>query len=316
MYTFTLYRCLGYSIEIHPRIDGVETRPDFLVTREDESMYVECTVVMGTDAPATKNPAIAAAIYDAINEISDPNFMIGVEFKEEGTQQPRRRQIKTDIGNWLRGLDPDAVLADIEAANAIGELGDPPEKDFAFHDWVLTCTAFPVSPDKRREGRRVLGSLPPSGAFWVRNAERIHDAVRAKGSHYGAPGSLDRPLIVAVLTVGNFADIVEVTDALFGPTAISYNWGDPSSVTPFRERTGYWRGPESDRGLRVSAVLFSHDIQPWSVASHLPTAVINPWADNRIDEHPPLPTVTATDNGEIVERPSNTTPHDVFGPNI
>ncbi|OBH14741.1 hypothetical protein A9X04_13840 [Mycobacterium sp. E3247] len=316
LYTYSLYRCLGYSIEIHPSLDGVETRPDFLVTRESQSMYVECTVVSATDGPVTTNPGIEAAIYDAINEISNPNFLIGLEFKQEGKQQPRRRQIKTEIGNWLEGLDPDEVLAQIDAANAIGELGEPPEKDFTFHDWVFTCTAYPSSPDKRREGRRLLGALPQSGVFVIRNTERIHEAVRTKGRRYGAPGSLDRPLIVAVLSVNNFAEIADATDAMFGSTAITYIEGDPSSVKRFRQRNGYWRGPDSSRGARVSAVLFSHDMQPWSVASHLPIVVINPWADNRIEGHPPLTTITITDQGEIVETLSPTTPQDVFGSNI
>jgi hypothetical protein len=57
-------------------------------------------------------------------------------------------------------------------------------------------------------------------------------------------------------------------------------------------------------------------MQPWSVASHLPIALINPWADKRIDDHPPLSTITATDGGEIVETPSATTPQDVFGPDV
>jgi hypothetical protein len=119
---------------------------------------------------------------------------------------------------------------------------------------------------------------------------------------------------VAVLSVNNFAEQRDVTDAMYGSTAVSYVQGDRSSVKLIRQQDGYWRGPGSDRGARVSVVLFSHDMQPWSVASHLPAAWINPWAENRIDGHPPLTTITATNEGEIIETPSETTPRDVFGP--
>ncbi len=316
LYIFSLYRCLGYSIdEIHPELDleGVDTTPDFLVTRDGESMYVECTVVSATDGPVTDNPGIEAAIYDAINEISDPNFLIRLQIKTEGKEQPRKKHIKAGIGNWLKGINPDDVLADITTT---GDLDALPQRDFSFHDWVLTCTAIPKSPDKRTEKGRLLGIPPSASVVFVRNAERIRDALSDKGGHYGPRGSLDKPLIIAVLSVNNFAEIRDAADAVFGTTAISIARDGASSAEPTRRRDGYWRGPDSDRGARVSAVLFSHDMQPWSVASHLPIAFINPWADNAITAHPPLSTITATDEGEMVETPTKTTPQDVFGTNI
>jgi hypothetical protein len=42
------------------------------------------------------------------------------------------------IGNWVKGLNPDDVLADIKAAEAVSELAVLAEKDFAFYDSVLT----------------------------------------------------------------------------------------------------------------------------------------------------------------------------------
>ena len=317
LYIYSLYRHLGYSIEIHPKLDGIDTTPDFLVTLSGDSMYVECTVVSATDGPITSNPGIEAAIYDAINAITNRNFLVGLRFKQEGEQQPRRRQIVARIGRWLEEeLNPDDVLADLEAAGATGDLAVLPARDFAFSDWIVTCTAYPNPPDKRYEGGQLLGYVPSSGVFVIENAERIREAVRTKGRHYGKSGSLDKALVVAVLSVNNLAKQQDVTDAMFGSIAFSYVQGDRSSVKPIRQPDGYWRGPDSDRGARVSAVLFSHDMQPWSVASHLPAAWINPWADKRIDGYPPFATITATDEVKIVETPTDSTPRDVFGPNI
>lgn len=103
---------------------------------------------------------------------------------------------------------------------------------------------------------------------------------------------------------------------MFGTTAVTYADGDPSSVEWTRQQHGYFRGPDSERGARVSAVLFCSDVQPWSVASHLPAVWLNPWADNRLDSHPPFTTFKVADNGEIAEIASATTPRDLFGPSI
>jgi hypothetical protein len=311
----SLYRCLGYSIEVHPEVAGTTRRPDFLVTRDGDSMYVECTVDSKTDRQVTGNPGIEAAIYDAVNAIDDGNFLVGLQFKQEGTQQPSRGKIIRAIGDWLKTLDPDDVLADLEATRAAGGLGELPRRDFTFHDWIVTCIAYPNAPGKRDKGGGLLGTLP-SRAFFVENIPRIREAVREKGGYYGAPGVLKYPLVAAVLSVNTFAERADVTEAMFGSTAVRYTEGDPASVTTIRQRDGYWRGPGSDRGVRVSAVLFSHDMQPWSVASHLPAVWINPWAENPIDAHPPFTRYTVTDEGLVSETPSDTTPQDVFGPEV
>ena len=200
------------------------------------------------------------------------------------------------------------MIADLEVARKAGELGELPERDFTFRDWIVTCVAYPNAPGKRDKGGGLLGTLP-SRAFFLENIQRIREAVRKKGAYYGAPDVLDKPLVIAVLSVNTFAERADVTEATFGSTALRVPVaGDPKSAATIRSRDGYWRGPNSDRGVRVSAVLFSHDIQPWSVASHLPAVWINPWAENPIDAHPPFTTYTATDQGLVSETPSNTTP--------
>ena len=308
LYTYSLYRRLGYSIEVHPELDHVDTTPDFLVTRGAESMYVECTVVSALDGPVTQRPAIEAAICDAVKEIADDDFLIGIKFKTVGNETPSVSQIKADIANWVKDLDHSQALNDAETANATGELAALPEEDFVSRDWVLTGVAFPVRADERSAGRHWLGALPSSGKFIFRNAKIILKAVADKGGKYGDRGSLDKPLIVELMSVNSIAAVGDAVDAMFG-----------SRTRDQGRRNAYWRGPGSDgraRGSRVSAVLFSHDMQPWSVASHLPIALINPWADNRIGDHPPLSTITAIDDIEIVEKDSPTTPRDVFGSGI
>jgi hypothetical protein len=204
-------------------------------------------------------------------------------------------------------------LADLDAAGATSTLAELPRVELPFADWVITCIAYPKAPDKRNAGGGLLGSRSSPGAIFSRNTERIRESVRTKGRKYGELGSLNKALLVAVLSVNNFAEQRDVTDAMFGSVTPK---ATRQGVEWIRDQDGYWRGPGSDRGAKVSAVLFSHDMYPWSVASHLPAVWINPWADKHITSHPPLTTVTVIDSGEILETPPEATPRDVFGPNI
>jgi len=306
LYTYSLYRRLGYSIEVHPKLDGVDTAPDFLVTRDAESMYVECTVVSALDGPVTKRPAIEAAICDAIKEIANDDFLIGIRFTTVGNETPSTAKIKTDIDAWAKGLDYSEARVDVETARATGEPGAPLEENFAFRDWVLTAIAFPLRADERSEGQEWLGALPSNSKLdFSKIIKIIRRAVADKGGKYLNGGSLDKPLIVAVMSINRIASVDDAVDAMFG------------SRTPDQgRRDAYWRGPDSPggaRGTQASAVLFSHDMQPWSLESHLPIALLNPWADKPINDHPPLPTITTTDGIQFVETKPTKTPQGVFG---
>jgi hypothetical protein len=313
LYTFTLYQRLGYSVTVEPELPGSTRKIDLLVSRGNESMYIECTVDGAEDSTVTGNPAIEAKICDSINKVHNRSFLIGLEFEAEGTETPSEAEITNALEEWLASLDPDRVTEEIESAHLHGELGALPEKRFSFREWDFTCIAFPNAPDKRYAGGRLLGyhSAKP---MWLNDVDRIHDTVKKKGHRYGnLVASLNTPLVVAVLSVAGFAEQEDVTDAMFGRKAVEVRRDDPRSVQVVRQRNGYWRGPSSPRGTRVSGVLFSHDVRPWSVASHLPSLWINPWALNPLSEHEPLGSIIAADDGRIISRDATRTPDGVFG---
>jgi hypothetical protein len=312
LYTFALFHSLGYCVTVEPPLPNCKKKIDFLVSRDGASMYVECAVDGAADGPATGNPKIEAGILDDINKVQNRNFLVGVEFHEASAETPGEDKITGELSAWLAALDPDLVLQDIEAAQANGELGVLPEKKFSFNGWVFSCVAYPNAPDKRYEGGGLLGSRS-SSPTWLNNVERLYKTVAKKGHKYGTIiASLDTQLIVAVLSVAGYAEQEDVTDAMFGRKHVRYYPDDARRVEVVRRRDGYWRAPPSDRGVRVSGVLFSHDMRPWSVASHLPKLWVNPWALNRVTEHSPFSALTVEDDGTIIERDATARPQDVF----
>jgi hypothetical protein len=313
LYTFTLYRRLGYAVTVEPELPNSQRKIDFLVSRDSESMYVECAVDGAEDGPFTSNPAVEAWIHDCVNKVQNRNFVIGLEFHAEGTEKPSETEITDALENWLASEDPARVTEDIESAQAKGELGELPERTFSFRGWEIGCVAFPNPPDKRYAGGRLLG-FHSGKPVWLNNVERIRDTVKKKGYKYGRlVASLNTPLVVAVLSVAGFAEQEDVTEAMYGNKAAQYGRDNPRSVEVVRLRNGYWRGPPSPRGTRVSGVLFSHDVRPWSVASHLPSLWSNPWALNPLTEQTSFGSITVTDNGATIERDGTATPQSALG---
>jgi hypothetical protein len=202
LYVFTLYRKLGCQVEVHPKMPGSNRRPDFLVSCGDTSFYVECTAVSPADNSGKPNLKGQHWIQDCINQVLDPNFWLGLRINQYGTQQPRQTDITRPLTDWLAGLDPNADPDDL------------PALDIAAKDWKLTVTAYPIPPEKRTGNGRLLGILPPSGAFVMNDADVLHKALRDKGARYG--DQPDKPLIVALISTTGFTEEADITDAVFG----------------------------------------------------------------------------------------------------
>jgi hypothetical protein len=292
LYVFTLYRRLGYDVEVHPEIPdtSIEKRPDFLVYDDKTAFYVECTAVSPRSHSGEQDWSGDPWIYDSINEVNDPNFFVGLRIVKAGTQRPRVRDITGPLKEWLSALNPD----DDSAA-------DIPPLLLEVKDWVLSFTAYPIDPSKRTGTGRLLGILPPSGAFFINDVDVLHRALRDKGGRYGE--RLDKPFIVALASVTGFTEEEDVTDAVFGRKAVEYDRGERARLV--RLRNGYWRpvnGDKPARGARVSGVLFGQQLAYRTVATAFPKLWVNPWAHLPLTSTEPFTLISAQDV-EVSESP-------------
>ena len=66
LYIYTLFRHLGWTVEVRPSIPGSSRRPDFLATNEQSAVYIEC--VTAFDGPHTAKADAEAGLKDCINK--------------------------------------------------------------------------------------------------------------------------------------------------------------------------------------------------------------------------------------------------------
>jgi hypothetical protein len=111
------------------------------------------------------------------------------------------------------------------------------------------------------------------------------DAVTRKATRYC---DLDLPYVVAVNAMSEHADEEEAVDALFGPLATipAIEEGDEHKFT--RLPDGVWNSERKRLGeptnTRVSAVLSTECLTPWSVGQQRARLIINPWAKKPLPE--------------------------------
>jgi hypothetical protein len=180
LYTYTLFRRLGYSVEVHPQLAN-RKNPDFLVSRAPHSIYVECVTMFGDDG--TDNPAGRAWICECTNRAKDPDFMVNLDIEQVGTGQPRVSQVTQPLEEWLATLDADAIRADVEAGL------DGPRFELTVRDWKLHFEAWPVPPERRGKHRRMIAIYPTPGAVMIKDVAEVRKRLDKKGSKYGSDAS-------------------------------------------------------------------------------------------------------------------------------
>jgi hypothetical protein len=295
LYLHHLFTCLGYEIEVHPRVESSDSRPDFLLTRDGEKLYLEAAVVFsGIVDDSARDGVRKGWIIDAANRGTSPNFFVGIDFDQVGTTRPKDRAIYRPVEKWLATLDPDRVAADHEASAEL------PKLTIDVNDWRVRFRAIPIKPEARgKDGARLVGMGPVTAGF-VDDESQIRDTVKHKGSRYG---SLDAPSIVAINCVGSFPEDEDIANALYGSIAVQFDVGQPGSSRTVRLRNGAWIDERGPRGRRTSAVLSAVQLSHHTALRYAPQVWHNPSADRALTVSWPFSEWRCSEQGAIEHTP-------------
>jgi hypothetical protein len=253
-----VHECLvraGYAVTVHPVVPGTSRRPDFLAQRNDERVYVEA-IAPGTNPESKASAKRRAVLFDTVNRLGDPNFMLWLEHLTEGRTPPASARLRADLRRWLAQLDPDSI----------SNLEEAPSWRWQYDGWSVTFKPIP----KRAEARgalpydRAIGVYGHTEATIIDDAPAIRNALAAKHHAYGDLGS---PFIVAVGTYIHDTDRWHSTNALYGQLA--FQWGETLAgevvTREVRQPDGYFGVPPEWRNHNVSGVLLVNQLMPYHV---------------------------------------------------
>lgn len=323
LYVHQLFVRLGYEVAVHPQLPRREERPDFLVTRGTESLYVEATTVFNGDY--NMNPHGQAWVQDFIDSAQNPpDFMVDIEFPRVAppTGWPRRREIVDPLEQWLARLDWAEARADWES-NGIGYMSSPPRWRWNHEcgDWTIAYLATPVQAESRRKGRRLIAIPATSAANFSHDIQRIRTKLNEKGGnkYSSLDGPLEKKPVVVAMQLWNQVDEDDLVNVLFGSAHVEWFMDNttgsvvPESIRSVRVPDGYWRPDFDPRGTRISGgVLFGNTLSSYRVASKLPELWLNPWASVLLPNLDPFRTRYVDDENRLATREATDTAPTVF----
>jgi hypothetical protein len=289
LYVHELFRRLGFEIEVHPTVEGTRRRPDFRIHRDGRTAIVEAAALFSGIAKADRRGAAPGWMTEAVETVDSPDFFVNYEAVViRGPEQLKRQEVARPIQEWIDGLDADLIRTEMEAD------AEAPHFVLRCRGWEVSFFAWPLNPERRgRPGHRVVGAGPAIGGA-VDDISQLESKLKVKASRYGRP---EEPYVIAILCLSAFMERLDIEQALFGHEAVAF--GGESSSRLIRQRNGFWVREDGPQNRRVSAVLTSLCVQPWSVTKVKPELWLNPWADHGFDSDLPFTALSSEDSGQI-----------------
>ena len=300
-----LHECLtraGYRVTIHPSLPATTRRPDFYAERAGAGFYLEA-IAPGASPEAKAAARRRAVLFDTVNRLGDPNFLLWLSALREVPRPPASARLREDLRRWLSQLNPDD-FTDLETA---------PEHHWEHDGWAATFKPIPRRPDARgRPPQSAIGVYAHQGVRVIDDAPAIRNALAAKHHAYGDLGA---PFVVAVGTYIHDPDRRHSANALYGQEAVQVGeTSDGGTITrTVRQSDGYFGVPGNWQHQNVSGVLLINQLMPYYFHNAEVTLwrhpdPLHPLADGLL-----LPAVTIDfDGSRLIETPATVTAAEMF----
>lgn len=272
---------------------------DFAVAWDGKPAFsLECASVSGVSDDETASNRRIASVEDTLNRrITSSDFFLIVKIVEGPGQTPSIAGICPRIDNWLSGLDPDVVAVEYDDREEINpkkehpptQLEEPlPSIEVEINGWEFLFIAVPRK-------RNSTGAIRPVGSVIrlygeTKSMVRFLDCKRPlrraladKARRYNTP---DIPFLIGLNATDDFADNLDIKDILVGGRGIhEYNDNGEVELTEV-QLENFWFERGKPTNMKVSGVLTSIQLNPFSLARQTPILWCNPWASHGVNEVP------------------------------
>jgi hypothetical protein len=259
-------------LSIEPSLDGTDRSPDFLAqTEAGARFYLEASLATGRSRAQEGADRRLREALQAIDSVRSPDFFLDVHIAGTPAAPVSGRRLRRRLEGWLETLNYEQIIA-----QANHEATANPACTYEEHGVRFRIAVIPRDQTRGITERRRAIAGRTLAPLSVQPQEPIRTAVLGKAGRYR---DLDAPYIVAVNALSTYAREGDAIDALFGTEIVSVR----QTAEGFEDRTGrdtdgVWYGPGGPVHTRVSAVLSTERLGPWSLGQRRARLIVNPWA--------------------------------------
>lgn len=296
---YELLTKLGCDVSIHDRLSKSKPKkPDFLVScYEGEQFYLESAVVRCKSDDDLAADARMSVIINAINSIRSPDFFISIIIRAIPDRQPSSKRIRRYIINKINELD----YQEINDKYISGRIHDIPVWKYKEEGCVFNFRPIPKPPKlRRKDDVETVGLISEAG--WPRDIKQLRRVLLRKGNKYS---KLSLPYVIAVNVLSWSLGVADVVDALFGKEKLLINLEDSEveEVSYYRELDGFWTSKSGPRYTRVSAVIITNNLTPWTINNANINVFYSPWSKKVVPSVLGVLPKSIIENNKLVQIP-------------
>lgn len=259
---------LGCLIEcIHPKVDGKQTQPDFLVkSKNGELFYLEATVCFGEKEEQQKRNNLVNDLYDRLDrKINSPDYFLVIHLTESSKMLPKMSDLAGLINKSLNNLNYEDIVEKHKESETYLELFQ-----YRKNDWDILFGVIPKLQYRGCKGIKPIG-IEFIPRHIVKNREAIYKKLDKKAGKYG---KMKYPYIIALnLVCPDEPEDDDIHGALFGEEIVGINRLKNNGLWCFKN------GKMSNS--RVSGVLISTSLRPDNLKNNKIRLYHNPWAEKK-----------------------------------
>jgi hypothetical protein len=251
-------------LAIEPAVPGTSRRPDFLVeSLTGERFYLECAVSRGESNAEAGARTRRDEVMRAIDHVRSPDFMLAIDTNGVPGNPIRRRALTARIEAWLNTLEHGQIAAT--------PLDEVPRYDEDLDGMQISLRPIARGGSRGGAAQRATG-IASDGVRVSAPWETIREKLIEKATRYGTP---DLPLVVAVNAGDRDFEIDDAMDSLYGSDA--YFASSDGTGRMGRLRDGVWHGPNGPQCTKLSAVLVTRGLCPWTLGQRDAVFIENAW---------------------------------------
>jgi hypothetical protein len=242
------------ALAVEPDLEDTPRSPDFLArTPQGQRFYLEATLATGRSRSEEGADRRLKETIQAIDSVHSPDFFLELHIAGMPAAPVSRGRLRRALEQWLNGLEYQQVRRTWE--------GSEQRPVFRYEQHGVHFKILPIPRAASRgtlQRSRAIGVRMPE-AQWIQPQKGIKNAILAKAARYG---QLDAPYLIAINAMDDHANEESVVDAAFGT----------------RNGDGIWCARSGPVNTRVSGILSTERLTPWSIAQSRARLIVNPWS--------------------------------------
>jgi len=278
LFLFTLLSKLGFKIEIHPELKTSKKRPDFLITKNGLSAYVEAKICYDKIDEEMAFERMQNQFYDDINKVRIEGFLLAIDELEFKTKkQPSVKALNAKIVKEIELLDPKNVSAQLKKYG----FEYIPKIEFENTDVKIVLKAMPLpESEQERISESPIGIFPIE-TFWGGGEESLKTSIIKKAKRYG---KFEIPYLICVNSLGKkTSGKIDIENVIWGSLQYSYST-DPKNRNgkTTRAQNGVFYNSKKAKLTNVSGILVTK-IFPSNIPNGKYWVYKNPFATNEFE---------------------------------